>query len=79
MARPTRSRTTATTTTTTRTTRSATSRRPAASAGDADVAEDQGGLGMVDGLVIVTTLFLLLGLGTVDYFMGSRFGDGFLF
>lgn len=77
MARPTKTRTT---TTTTRTTRSATSRR--APAGGVDVVEtdvEEAGLGLVDGLVITTTLFLLLGLGTVDYFLGAKYGAGFLF
>lgn len=76
MARPTKTRTT---TTTTRTTRSATSRRAGATVDAVDEDVEEAGLGLVDGLVIVTTLFLLLGLGTVDWFLGAKYGAGFLF
>lgn len=58
--------------------RTAQSRRPAAA--DATTVDgEEGGMTLSDGLVIVTTLFLLLGLGTVDYFLGTRYDSGFLF
>lgn len=60
--------------------RTAQSRRPAASDAAAATADGEAeGMTLSDGLVIVTTLFLLLGLGTVDYFLGTRYDSGFLF
>lgn len=59
--------------------RTAQSRRPAAADATTTADGEEGGLTLTDGLVIVTTLFLLLGLGTVDYYLGTRYGEGILF
>ncbi len=75
MARPTKPRAAVARTTV----RTAQSRRTTATVVDEGEVVEESGLTLTDALVIVTTLFLLLGLGTIDYFMGGRYDQGFLF
>jgi hypothetical protein len=56
------------------------SRKSAAPApAEVEVVEEEAGMGMEDGIVVLTTVILLTACLMVDYFVGSEFGTGMLF
>lgn len=46
---------------------------------DIEVVEEEGGLGIDDGIVFMTTLLLLVGFLMVDYNRGKTYGEGMFF
>jgi hypothetical protein len=53
--------------------------RKAAPAAEVEVVEEGKGMGMEDGMVIVTTVILIATILMVDYHMTSYFEDGMFF
>jgi hypothetical protein len=73
-----------TTTTTTRTTARSESKKPAGKAPRTNVAtveivEEEKGLGIDDGIIIVTTIVLLAAFVLLDFHRGKYYGEGMLF
>jgi hypothetical protein len=58
--------------------RSASSRKPSAAA-EVEVVEESGGMGIDDGIPIITTVLLIGALLMVDYAIGIHYGAGFFF
>lgn len=58
--------------------RSASSRKSSASA-EVEVVEESGGMGIDDGIPIITTVLLIAALMMVDYAIGTHYGAGFFF
>lgn len=61
--------------------RSSSSRRsaPAEAPAEVEIVEEEGGMGIDDGIVILTTLALLAALVFLDYARGQFYGEGMLF
>jgi len=58
----------------------ATSRKQAAPAeAEVEVVEESKGLGMEDGIAIVTAVMLLAAFLLTDHYRGTRYGEGMLF
>jgi hypothetical protein len=56
------------------------SKMPAATeAAEVEVVEEGRGLGLGDGMAIVTTLMLLVAIVMVDYLLGKHYGKGLFF
>jgi hypothetical protein len=66
-----------TTTTTTRTARTTRTNEPADDA--APVVVTEGGLGLADGMIFVSTILLVVAILMLDYHMGKHLGTGMFF
>lgn len=55
------------------------SKKKAPVAAEVEVVEEEGGMGIDDGIAITTTVILLAAILMVDYLMASYFGTGTLF
>ncbi|MFT6110601.1 MAG: hypothetical protein ACJA2W_003528 [Planctomycetota bacterium] len=44
-----------------------------------EVVEEEGGMGVDDGIILMTTLILLVAFLMVDYNRGKNYGEGMLF
>lgn len=59
--------------------RQAKSRKAAAPVAEVEVVEEEGGMGIDDGIPIITGVLLLVAFIMVDYVLGTDYGTGMFF
>ena len=52
---------------------------PAPVVDEIEIVEEEGGMGVDDGIVIITTIMLLVGFLMLDYHRGKHYGEGMMF
>ncbi len=52
---------------------------PAAAVAEVEVVEEEGGMGIDDGVPIITSIVLLVAFVLVDYVLGNHYGEGLFF